>query len=305
MSKKSQEPRNYRAGRVSATAGAGIFSTINKADRVAFYDRSIVLSRIFANDPDSWVLKGGTALVWRDTTARSTRDIDLFNSTAEDINDALHALRNSLETISTAPSDVHLVIDSEKIDVTTQGNRQQAALQVHLQSASGMPLSNTPVKIDLVVGCHVTGEVDAHPADGLEKVLQSHVPHIRLYPIVDHLADKVAATMQSYPSSDGDSPSSRVHDLIDIAHIALTEEINGNQLIVAIESERIQRGLPPYKQGFQCPPHWAELYRKRKGSKGSAPQSFDEAVDVAKRLIDSAICGKSLGMTWKDGSWHA
>lgn len=272
MSKKSQEPRNYKTGRMSATAGAGIFATINKADRVAFYDRSIVLSRIFAHDPDSWVLKGGTALAWRDTTARSTRDIDLFNSEAEDIDTALHALRRSLETISTAPSDVYLVIDSEKIEVSTQGARQQAALQVHLQSVSGMSLSNSPVKIDLVVGCNVTGDVDARPADGLEKVLQSQIPHIRLYPIVDHLADKVAATMQSYPTSDGDRPSSRVHDLIDIAHIALTEEINGSQLLVAIESERIQRGLPKYEQGFQCPPRIGQSYIVReKEARGQLP----------------------------------
>lgn len=304
MSTHSPQPRTYRAGRTSATAGTGMFATIPKPERVAFYDRSIVLSRLFSNDPQSWVLKGGTALIWRNTTARATRDLDLYHSATYDIDEAIAALRTALGEVSTAPEDVHLVIRDEETTTSTQGNRQQAQVRVHLRSAAGMTLSTQPVKIDLVVGCRVTGDVDAHPADGLEKVLRAEVPAIRLYPIVDHLADKVAATLQTYPTHQGETLSGRVHDLIDIAHIAATETIDGTRLHTALESERLERGLPPYEQGFQCPPAWATLYAKRKGSKGQAPASFDEALDLAKRLLDPAILGEAIGMTWDQGTWR-
>ena len=177
-----------------------MFAGIPKPERVALYDRSIVLSRIFASNASSWVLKGGTALVWRYPTARATRDLDIYNSTAHDIDDAIAALRAAVVDESTPPSDIDLIIRDDEIEVHDEGRRTNAAIRVHLHSAAGMPLSH-PVKIDLVVGCQVTGDIESEPNDGIDKALRAEFPRIRLYPIVDHLADKVAATMQSYPVS--------------------------------------------------------------------------------------------------------
>lgn len=57
MGSTSDQPRTYQQGRISATSGVGAFAEIPKAERVAFYDRGIVLSRIFAHDAQSWVLR--------------------------------------------------------------------------------------------------------------------------------------------------------------------------------------------------------------------------------------------------------
>ena len=57
--------------------GKGRYSDIAPARRDAEFNRAIVLARIFGASPHGWVLKGGNALLWRDTKARATRDIDL------------------------------------------------------------------------------------------------------------------------------------------------------------------------------------------------------------------------------------
>lgn len=303
MSSTSSELRNYRQGRISATSGIGSFAGIPKAERVAFYDRSIVLSRIFAHDAESWVLKGGTALIWRDPAARATRDLDIYNRTAQRIDEALCALRSALTDNSLPPHDVELHIRDEEIAIHKEGTRHNAAIRVHLMSSAGMKLSQ-PVKIDLVIGCQVTGTIEPEPHDGMDKALRAEFPQIRLYPIVDHLADKVAATMQTYPSVQGPGPSTRVHDLVDIAHIALTETILGDELNIAIDSERLERGLPTYTDGFQCPDAWEKLYPRGSRKRGSAPDQFHEALQIAKSLINPAISGKVSGMTWSKGNWH-
>jgi len=75
--------------------GKGRYSDIAPARRDAEFNRAIVLARIFGASPHGWVLKGGNALLWRDTKARATRDIDLF-STQSTIQDAHKALQDIL-----------------------------------------------------------------------------------------------------------------------------------------------------------------------------------------------------------------
>lgn len=122
------------------------------------------------------------------------------------------------------------------IEEPKDSNRTGAKLRVHFDSSAGRSL-RTSVNIDLVVGCNVTGTIDEEPVEALEAVFQEKMPSVKLYPIVDHLADKVAATMQIYPHHANSTESTRVKDLVDIAHIAFTEIIDGHELTVALESE--------------------------------------------------------------------
>jgi len=94
-----------------------------------------------------------------------------------------------------------------------------------------------------------------------------------------------------------------VHDLIDIAHIALTETIDGDELMTAIESERRERELPVYAEGFQCPASWAKRYPKGARKRGAAPDRFDDALRLAKDLLDPAISETVSGMTWENSRW--
>lgn len=299
----NHEPRSYRQGRASANGGRGQFATISKAERVEHYHRSIVLARIFANTDKRWVLKGGTALVWRDPGARATRDLDIFNQSAEDIQKAVEEFKEALKEISTAPFDISFECESDPGRITVAGNRQSTSVRVHLLNEFGRRVPN-PISIDVVVGCQVTGELEERRAQPLEDALQTKLPLILLYPIVDHLADKVAATMQTYEQLGKENPSTRVKDLVDIVHIALTETIDGAQLHTALESERLERGLTRYTEGLLCPDSWKTLYTNRKVKKGKAPESYDEALSIAKALIDPAIRGEVNGKIWRAGAWY-
>ncbi|MDO4821434.1 MAG: nucleotidyl transferase AbiEii/AbiGii toxin family protein [Rothia sp. (in: high G+C Gram-positive bacteria)] len=299
----SSQTKNYVQGLKAAQAGKGKFNEVPKAERTEFYHRSIVLARIFADSKGSWVLKGGTALVWRDPDARSTRDLDFFNREAQNIQQAVEAFERTLQQITTAPYDISLECESNLEQSTVAGHRQSSKITVHLKDDFGHRLKN-PITIDLVIGCRMTGNVEEWPTLALEDVLLEEMPKVQLYPVVDHLADKVAATMQTYSQAGRENPSTRVRDLIDIVQLALTEVIDGRQLHEALESERLERGLAPYREGLVCPDSWKTMYTGRKVKRGgTTPSSYKEALVIAKNLIDPAISGEAIGKVWRDQSW--
>lgn len=299
----SSPTRNYTQGLSAAKSGKGKFMEVPKAERTEFYHRNIVLARIFKASPDEWVLKGGTALVWRDPKARSTRDLDFFNRDAQNIRQAVEKFEYALNEISTPPYDISFECESNPEQFTVAGCRQSTKITVHLKDDFGRRLKN-PISIDLVIGCQITGDIDEKSAEALEDVLQEDMPKIQLYPVVDHLADKVAATMQTYPQLGRENPSTRVRDLIDIVQLAATEVIDGRQLHDALESERFARGLEPYSKGLVCPDSWKAMYAGRKVKRGeTTPDTYEEALQIAKSLIDPAISGEAIGKKWRDMSW--
>lgn len=299
------EPKTYRQGLASAKAGKGLFQQVPVAQRVEYYHRQILLARLFAVDEAPWVLKGGTALVWRDPTARATKDIDVFNKSVADINVAVNQFKDHLARVSTPPSDVHFDCEIKSINEEPNiGGRQGAELRVHLVSSAGRKIPN-PIKIDLVVGCAVTGEVETRANEGLAAVLGAEFSEIKLYPVVDHLADKVAATMSVYSYESFTAVSTRVRDLVDIVQVAMTETIDGTELWTALESERQVRKLAPFTEGFVCPDSWKNLYESKKLSKGNqAPAKFAEALAITQAFLNPAISGEAAGKTWRDLSWH-
>lgn len=299
----SSPTRNYAQGLSAAKSGKGKFMEVPKAERTEFYHRSIVLARIFAVSTTKWVLKGGTSLVWRDPEARSTRDLDFFNRDTQNIRQAVEDFEHALQQISTAPYDISFECESNPEQFTVAGRRQSTKITVHLKDDFGRRLRN-PISIDLVIGCQMTGDIDEKSAVALEDVLLEDMPKVQLYPVVDHLADKVAATMQTYSQLGRKNPSTRVRDLIDIVQLAATEVIDGRQLHDALESERLERGLAPYSEGLVCPDSWKAMYTGRKVKRGgTTPGTYEEALQIAKSLIDPAISGEAIGKIWRDLSW--
>lgn len=122
----SSQTKTYVQGLEAAKTGRGKFSEVPKAERTEFYHRSIVLARIFADPHGAWVLKGGTALAWRDPEARSTRDLDFFNRDAQSVQQAVEAFEDTLRQISTAPYDISLECESNPEQFTVAGRRQSS-----------------------------------------------------------------------------------------------------------------------------------------------------------------------------------
>ncbi|WP_420853342.1 nucleotidyl transferase AbiEii/AbiGii toxin family protein [Ruania rhizosphaerae] len=113
--------------------------------------------------------------------------------------------------------------------------------------------------LGLVRWCGGRCRDDHRPGASDLRRCRSHSPPtpvaVTAHPVVDHIADKVAATESTY----GGHPSGRVRDLVDLVVIAQTHQIDGTALHAAIESERRHRELP-YREAFVAPAGWARTY---------------------------------------------
>jgi hypothetical protein len=127
-------------------------------------------------------------------------------------------------------------------------------------------------------------------------------PYVRLtFPVADHLADKLAATVSTFRADGGDAPSSRVKDLVDIAIIASTQEVSADALRAAVSTGLAWRGLAAPEQ-FLVPD--GESRRKRyptvaADAPGDVP-AFDEAVALAARLFNPVLSETATGV-WEPG----
>lgn len=292
---------------VSARAKVAAKASGRRADelmREFVFER--LLARVFADLKDPWaidhpwILKGGTALLVRVEDARHSKDVDLL-ARLQDVDDAVEQLRQALAV----DLGDFFTFDIQSVHVTG-GTDQQPGVEG--RTVKILPTVGTrtlaPVKIDLVTGSLMTADPEPLQAPALVQVPGIAKPTYRLYPAVDHLADKLCATESTY--TDG-SPSSRVRDLVDIVVLARTQTVTLSALHTAIAGERTKRGLPA-RETFQPPAGWRTLYPKvASATRWTADLGFDDAVALAGQLLDPALAAEvsSRDATWDsdNGAW--
>lgn len=224
--------------------------TAHNVIKLAYTDR--FLSRIFSEGEESeWVLRGGTAMLARIPSARSTNDVDLYRN-GYSLDAALSDLRRlaridlgdffRFEYVSHNPN----VAGETQPDTEGYGVR----FDVYL-GASRL----TRLKVDLVVGGGMTAPVSAQRPENSLDLPRLITNDFRLYPIVDQVADKVCATMMEYRGR----PSSREKDLVDLVTIATTQTVDYQSLCVAISTESNRRGLELLER-FSVPTTWGRAY---------------------------------------------
>ena len=212
--------------------------------------RERLLSRVFA-DPDSpWVLKGGTAMLARVADARWSKDVDLLTQRPD-----LTSAVNELQLAANRADDDQLtmtITDTRRSHGTRQGDVLGTTLHVQVTSGNKQLAA---IKIDLVAGSLMTGdpeEATVHSRlhlPGLESV------PVRLYPVADHIADKVIATESTF----GLHPSSRVRDLVDLVILGRTQTVKADDLQRAIAGERIHQNMPA-RTAFTTPTGWSKTF---------------------------------------------
>lgn len=149
-------------------------------------------------------------------TARHSRDVDVFFSA---INAEVDAAADSLSAALRINLGDHFTFDITRI-APLQEDAKGAC--VHVNARLG-PTSFAAFHIDVVVGTAMTGTPDIVPPltpleiDGLVR------PPYRVFPIVDHLADKLCAILGTYTRGGQPTNSTQVKDLVDIAIIATTQ----------------------------------------------------------------------------------
>ena len=209
------------------------------------------LARIFSG-PGKWVLKGGNAVLARVSDARTTQDVDLLAQLGD-----LDVAYEELIKAAKVDLEDHFRFEPVKKIIAGQGGDQPAieGVRVVFDAYCGSKRVQS-VKVDLVVGSIMT----ADPEESYKPVLEIEgleSPKMLLYPVVDHIADKLCATQARYGSAN--NRSSRVRDLVDLVVFARTQDINGAPLSAAISSEWAVRKLEG-TPSFDPPLDWRGQY---------------------------------------------
>lgn len=266
--------------------------TLAQLQRQMAYDR--LLERLYLED-QGWIVKGATALLARDIGVRATIDIDVYRGIAADV--AERELRSAAaKDIGDwfrfeigAPQAVRNAADGTRLPVKAYiGTTVWAAFHVDL------------------VGSDVTmtGEPENMPA--LARVAMPDVEQhgYRVYPLVDHIADKVAATFDRYGETE--APSTRYKDLVDLVAIVTEASIKAQPQMTALASEARRRGITlPKRFGVPARHVWDRGYAAEAGrSLLPVAGTLDEALVVVSAFLDPLLDGTAVGR-WdpKQGRW--
>jgi hypothetical protein len=253
------------------------------------YDR--LLFRVFTHDPESWVLKGATAMLARlGGRGRHTQDIDLYRQSGE-LAEADRALR---ECAAVDAGDWFRFTLSAGRVIQPQGAR---ALRVPVTAYLGAA-AFTSFHVDIITDGAMTSAPDvvgplvAVDVPGLLRV------QYRVYPVVDHVADKVCALVETHAGPTGELlGSSRYRDLADLATFAHTASVDATTLADAIRSQAARRGLRlPRAMALPAFGDWRAGYaRVARDVPGLAERDVDSALAVASRFLDPVLAGDAKG----------
>ena len=152
-------------------------------------------------------------------------------------------------------------------------------------------VASVPVGVPVVV----TGEPETVPP--LARVLMPDIEQhgYRAYPLVDHIADKVGATVQRY--GDAERPSTRFKDLVDLVAIITEVSVSADLQMAALASEGRRRGTR-MPTSFDVPDRglWERGYaaEARRSLLLIAP-TLTEALALVRPFVDPLLTGAATG----------
>lgn len=287
-SRRYASPAAYRRAltdRLSVAAKSGPWTPPQLQRQVA-YDR--LLERLYLLD-DHWIVKGATALLARNLGVRGTLDIDLYRQTTRDA----------------AEADVRQAARADLGDWFT------------FEIATGTPISNdaTRLPVNTLIGAttwirfhldlvgtavQMTGQPEDVPplARGLIPDVTQH--GYRAYPLVDHIADKIAAIYERYGTNR--MPSTRYRDLVDLVAIITGASVEATAQRTALESEFARRDLA-LPDHFDIPDRtlWTPGYAaEARRSLLDTARTLDDALTIVRSFMDLLLQGTAHGI-WNPG----
>ncbi len=237
------------------------------------YDR--FLERLYLVD-DGWVVKGATALLAREIGVRATIDVDVYRAVER----------------QAAEADIGRAAD---LDIGDWFTFDMGPARAHLDGAAGVRFSVTAYvgatewaqfHVDLVgSNLRMTGEPNEMPA--LARIVMPNVDQhgYRVYPLVDHVADKVVAIIERH----GDRPSTRYKDLVDLVAIITEASVDAKLQRTALQSEATRRGII-LPNRFDVPDRalWKTGYESE-AQRSLLPlaQTLDEALAIVRPFVDA------------------
>ena len=249
------------------------------------YDR--LLERLYLVD-EEWVVKGATALLARDIGVRETIDIDIYREAARDIAEA--------ELRAAVANDIG---DWFAFEIGAARSVADAAAGLRLPVTASIGTTVwASFSVDLVGSDRrMTGAPEAVPP--LARVVMPDIEQhgYRAYPLVDHVADKVAAMFELHGGTG--APSTRFKDLVDLVAIVISASVDAGPQLKALRSEADRRGIT-LPGGFGVPDRalWERGYAAEAGrSLLPVAHSLDDALATVTPFLDPLLDGSAAG-TW-------
>jgi len=264
--------------------------TLPQLQRQIAYDR--LLERLYAID-EGWVLKGATALLARDLGVRASIDIDIFRAVA------LEVAERELREAAALDLGDWFVFEAGPAQEDGAG-AGAAGLRVPIRALIG-PTDWAAFHVDLVGNeVTMTGAPEQMPA--LARVMMPDVKQrgYRVYPLVDHVADKIAAIFDRYGKAR--SPSTRYKDLVDLIAIASAASVEADGQIAAVYSEAERRSIN-LPAAFAVPDReaWKRGYEAEAArSLLEVAATLEEALELMARFADPLLDGSAHG-SWDPG----
>lgn len=273
--------RTSLVDRINRAASIGHLG-VPELRRQMAYDR--LLCRVFGLLGPEWLLKGAAGLLARvPNHARHSMDVDLFRRGT--ISEAVEELQSVA-----ARNDLG---DYFSFDISVGRSGVDVSRLVSLSVIAYLGEREFErFKIDLVVNSNMTGQPELiepiRPVDVRGLSTQSY----RVYPLVDHVADKLAAMIETH----GGRPSTRYRDLVDLVIVATTQHIEARELHAAIISECAYRDLAVPAELTAPSQDWDDGYRT---SAATAPHlaypTLRDALAVVKSFLDPVLAGRAGG----------
>jgi predicted nucleotidyltransferase component of viral defense system len=268
--------------------------SVPELQNVFYFNR--LAARVFTTDPDGWLIKGGQALLVRyHGSARLSRDLDLQSAAPE--RTVEEAAKMLIEAATCDLGDSLRYIPGKFSPHGEEGRGGAQYFTVYVGSSK-----QADIKVDLVVGRTLAGAPETHPlTPAVDLQWPVDWPQVRLYPVIDHVADKICAMYERH----GKGGSSRYRDLADLLLISQQEHIDGKAVHQALHQEaerRRQLGkVLELPKVFETPaPDWPDNYPEQAklvlGLKGCRlfPEAAAAASTFINPLLDSSV----------EGSWN-
>jgi hypothetical protein len=263
-------------------------SSLVRLRKAVAFDR--LLARLLVAAPGRWVLKGGLALDYRfGARARTTKDMDLATQAGEEAatSDLLSAGDLDLGDYFT-----FAIERTSKLDQLVEGSAVRFHVRADLAGRRfedfvvdigfDMPLDWEP---DVLVGPDLLGFADIDPVSA---------PSL---PLELQIAEKVHAYGRAYGSNG--IGSTRVKDLVDLALVATTAELDAARVRRAIEETFEHRSGRDVPTALPPPPRdWDVPFRRLAGEIGLVAD-LAAGHELAARLLDPILSGELA-----TGRWH-
>lgn len=257
--------------------------------KMVAFDR--LLARLVGGPPRRWVLKGGFLMQLRiGDRARTTKDIDLL---------AMAPRQEARSLLQQAGSlDLGDWFEFEVGEGTVIVPAGLGGMRFPVRALlDGRTFER--FHIDVGVGDPLVAPIEHLETPPLLEFAGIPPTTVPCYPIVQQIAEKTHAYTQIHPSG----RSTRVRDLVDILLMATLEEINAQDLSLAMKATFEARKDHDLPTTLPLPPRsWERSYRNLASDAGLAFDALDTAGEALQRFLNPILGGLVTG-AWNPERW--